>query len=187
MGDELRSDSTCSPAPPLARRAAKCSLEKPGELGPRALAAAPLHRVAAVGIVEREHARLVHRTAGAEAVGVARVAVDLDRTAVVAGDVQADRATVDLHRRRELFWHAGGRPLWPPRKRHELVLVPAAAGTGQPERGAHQLHEPAPLRRVRRHVFERGGELTLDELAELRRVLELGQAAPVERLELLQR
>jgi len=58
--------------------------------------------------------------------------------------------------------------------------LPATTGARETERGAHDLNETAALRRIRCRSLRRGGELSHEELAKFRSVLELGEAPPEE-------
>ena len=147
-----------------------------GQLAP---ALAAHHLRGAVGVVELEHHGLGEGAGRAEARGVERVALDLDRPPVVAGDQDAGGGAAELDRAGELLRHAGQPPLGLVGEGEDRLLGPAARGhAGHRQRRADHLEERAAgggsedlVRQVR--------ELLLDQRPELGRVSEIVEAAPV--------
>ncbi len=103
----------------------------------------PRHPLAAVGVVQLEHARLREHVGRAQAGRVLGVALHLDGPAVVAGHQQRRGHAGQLEQGGEalrLPRHELGRVVG---ERQDLLLRPAAAGqAGQGDRGAHDLQEP---------------------------------------------
>src|SRR6185503_13152071 len=113
------------------------------------------HRVAAVRIVDAEHATLVVSAGGAAVFRVERVAVYLDGATVVAGGVDADRDAVQLHGSRVARGRTRNDALGTARHGDDLVFPPAAASEARHgEGGTHHLHEPATAWRIWRELLE---------------------------------
>ena len=135
----------------------------------------------AIGVVQLEDPSLRHRRRAAARRGMAFVAVELDRAAFVARGHRRHGDAVDLQAGREGDGVTGDPVLLAARSRHDLGLGPAQAAAardaGEREARAHHLDELAT-------VFLAGlaralGELAVEEAAELRRLLQFLDAAPV--------
>jgi len=141
-------------------------------------------RATAIRIVQRQNACLGDRVGGTERERVQRVALDLDRSAVVTAHEYASRHAGHFQNRGielgdarlEAFGFVG--------ERMKLLFgPPPTAGHGQSrqrQRRAHELKEFAPGRLTEslRVVI---GELALEFLAQLRRLRHMQQAAPIRR------
>ena len=114
--------------------------------------------------------------------GWSAVAFQLDGPALGGRGDQRHPAPAAGHRRGVEHRLARDEPLDRLRIRHQVRLRPAAAGqaeTRQGERTAHQLEERAARHVVALHLGGPGRELAFQPIAELRRVLQFADAAPV--------
>ncbi len=163
----------------LARPVAQRPVERPERVVQRGLVRPGHHRAAAVRIVEVQEERLIERAARPAAVGVVGVPLDLDRATVDAADQQAAADAVEFPGGGEQLRDAGqAAGAAAGRHRHQLLVLPPAAGhAGERQGGPHHL-QPATAVEPDRFVGLLR-KLTVQERFELRRVPHLVQAAPV--------
>ena len=151
------------------------------ELGQRRFARAVELR--AIRIVEAEDGRLRENIRAAVAVGMFGIAFDFRRATFVRLDQQWNRATARRERRRVELGDAVNVIIRQLRKRIDVLLRLAAAGTEnararQRQGRRHQLHEVAAVE-VALVLARAGGELAVHPCARFRRVLQRLDAAEI--------
>src|SRR5262245_33999048 len=108
-----------------------------------------------------------------------RIALDLDRAAVVTRYQQASSDAIEAADGGELNWRTGDTSRRPAGVFDDLLIRPAAAGqTRKGHRRAHDFQKSATGRAVGFRLFQ-VGELALHQGAEFRRASELFKAPPV--------
>jgi hypothetical protein len=147
----------------------QCGAQRADERRPRTDLAQVRHRTRTIRIVQAEDRRLREHVAGAEAVRVERIALDLRGAAFVTLDQQTRSDTADGHRCGVVQRPAGHHFLGLPHVGHDCLERLAGAGgdAGEAERGAHQLEERAPCHRIGDR-FDFGRELVVQPLLKCR-------------------
>ena len=137
----------------------------------------------AVRVIEIQNGSLRVTIRSAVAVGEKRVAFDFDRPAFVRLHDERNCPAARRHRGCEVLRRAVDEILRRLAEGHEFILRLAAAGACQPEtrqqeRGGHDLDEMPPRKGIGQFT-RTSRKLALQELAELRRLGQLLQAAPI--------